>query len=65
MIEENCLSSGAYPFGEKRKRLRLLVSPPKKKFKYVETKTIQEGLNMLFEGKPDSLPAKTSRGCTF
>ncbi|HAY3550644.1 Ig-like domain-containing protein [Elizabethkingia meningoseptica] len=40
------------------KGLRLLVSPPKKKFKYIETKTIPGGLNMLFEGKPDSLQLK-------
>ncbi|MCL1679533.1 Ig-like domain-containing protein [Elizabethkingia miricola] len=38
---------------EPKKGLRLLLSPPKKKFRFVETKPIPGGLNMVFEGKPD------------
>ncbi|KAF5305648.1 hypothetical protein FQR65_LT18683 [Abscondita terminalis] len=43
---------------ENTKGLRLLLSPPKKKFKFVETKPVPGGLNMIFEGKPDSLQLK-------
>ncbi|NAW51992.1 hypothetical protein GNY06_11650 [Elizabethkingia argentiflava] len=41
------------------KGLRLLLSSPKKKFRYVEAKMIPGGVNLIFEGKPDSLQLHT------
>jgi len=40
------------------KGIRLLLSPPKKKQKFVEMKSIPGGLGIIFEGKPDSLQLK-------
>jgi len=40
------------------KGLRLLLSPPKKKQKFIEMKSVEGGLGIIFEGKPDSLQLK-------
>jgi len=38
--------------------LRLLLSPPRKKHRFIEMKSIDGGLGIIFEGKPDSLQLK-------